>query len=159
MGNFILIGIPQLRKCIVRVSPNIIRGASRYLYGALAEIIIWGPRQIYGESSYSLGSPSYKNILCLSPQSHRMLPRSMTHYSDVIMGAMASQISSPTIVYSTVNPLAALLVLCHVCAGNSPITSLWGTSLVIQMGEFPARTWQRTSNTGTVFIWWRHHEF
>ena len=44
MGNFILIGIPQLRKCIVRVSPNI-RGASpsRYLYGALAEIIIWGP--------------------------------------------------------------------------------------------------------------------
>ena len=48
MGNFILIGIPQLRKCIMRVSPNIIRGASRYLYGALAEIIRGPPINIWG---------------------------------------------------------------------------------------------------------------
>ena len=67
-----------------------------------------------------------------------------THCSDVIMDAMASQITSFTIVYSTVYSCAdqrnhqssASLALCE---GNSPLT-----------GEFPS---QRASN---VSIWWRH---
>ena len=50
------------------------------------------------------------------------------HYYDVIMGAMASQITSLTIVYS---------------AGNLPGND-----------EFPA---QMASNAENVFIWWRHH--
>ena len=64
------------------------------------------------------------------------------------MGAMASQITSLTIVYSTVysgvdqrkhqNPRVTGL-----CAGNSPVT-----------GEFPA---QMASNAVKVSIWWRHH--
>ena len=55
------------------------------------------------------------------------------HYNDVIMGKMASQITSLTIVYSTVysdadqrkHQSSALLAI---CAGNSPVT-----------GEFPAQ--------------------
>ena len=62
------------------------------------------------------------------------------------MGAMASQITSLTIVYSTrrrskktSKPRATGL-----CAGNSP-----------DAGEFPA---QMASNGENVSIWWRHHE-
>ena len=70
------------------------------------------------------------------------------HYNDVIMSAMTSQITSLTIVYSTVcwgtdlrqHRSSASLAFCE---GNSPVT-----------GEFPA---QRTSNAEKVFIWWRHH--
>ena len=70
------------------------------------------------------------------------------HYSDVIMGVIASQITSLTIVYSSVysdadqrkHQSSASLAL---CAGNSPVT-----------GEFPT---QRASNAENVSIWWRHH--
>ena len=70
------------------------------------------------------------------------------HYSDVIMSAMASQITSLAIVYSTFysrrrskktsNPRVTGL-----CEGNSPVT-----------GEFPT---QRASNAENGSIWWRHH--
>ena len=63
------------------------------------------------------------------------------------MGAMASQITSLTIVYSTVysgedqrkHQSSASLAF----VGNSMVT-----------GEFPA---QRDSNAENVSIWWRHH--
>ena len=66
-------------------------------------------------------------------------------YNDVIMGAIASQITSLTIVYSTVysdadqrkhQGTASL-------AGNSPETD-----------DFPT---QMASNAENVSIWWRHH--
>ena len=53
------------------------------------------------------------------------------------MGAMASQITSLTIVYST--------VYSSLCAGNSPVTD-----------KFLA---QMASNAENVSIWWRHHDF
>ena len=72
-----------------------------------------------------------------------------THYGDVMMGAIASQITSLTIVYSTVlfrrkSKKTSKLRLTGLCAGNSPGT-----------GEFPA---QMASNEENVSIWWRHHE-
>ena len=65
------------------------------------------------------------------------------------MGTIASQITSLTIVYSTVysdadqrkHQSSASLAL---RAGNSPGT-----------GEFPT---QMASNVENDFIWWRHHE-
>ena len=67
--------------------------------------------------------------------------------SDVIMVAIESQITSLTIVYSTVIQTqikkASKLRVTGLCAGNSPGT-----------GEFPA---QRASNAENVSIWWRHH--
>ena len=71
------------------------------------------------------------------------------HYTDVIMSAMASQITSLTIDYST---------LCSRRRSKKTsklrVTGLWeGNSLVT--GEFPA---QRTSNVEKVSIWWRHHD-
>ena len=70
-----------------------------------------------------------------------------THYSDVIIGAMASQITSVAIVYSTVysgrSKKTSKLRVTGLCAGNSPAT-----------GEFPA---QMASNAENVSIWWRHH--
>ena len=70
------------------------------------------------------------------------------HYSDVIIGAIASQITSLTTVYSTVysrrrSKKTSKLRGTGLCAGNSPVT-----------GEFPA---QRASNAENVSIWWRHH--
>ena len=70
------------------------------------------------------------------------------HYGDVIMGVIASQITSLTSVYSTVywdadqrkHQSSASLAF---FVGNSPGT-----------GEFPA---QMVSNTENVSIWWRHH--
>ena len=71
------------------------------------------------------------------------------NYNDIIMSAMASQITSLTIIYSTVysnckSKKTSKLRVTGLCAGNSPVT-----------GEFPA---QRASNAENVSIWWRHHE-
>ena len=69
-------------------------------------------------------------------------------YNDVIMSAMASQITSLTSVYSNVyskrrSKKTSKLRVTGLCAGNSPVT-----------GEFPA---QRASNAEKVSIWWRPH--
>ena len=66
------------------------------------------------------------------------------------MGAIASQITSLMIVYSTVysgadKKITSKLRVTGLCAGNSPVT-----------GEFPA---QRDSNAENDSIWWRHHVF
>ena len=72
------------------------------------------------------------------------------HCSDVIMSTMASQITSLTIVYSTVysgadqSKTTSNLSVTGLCAGDSPVT-----------GEFPA---QRASNAENVFIWLRRHD-
>ena len=71
----------------------------------------------------------------------------LIHYGDVKMGMMASQITSLTIVYSTVYSGAdqrkRKLRVTGFCAGNSPGT-----------GEFPT---QMVSNAENVSISWRHH--
>ena len=71
----------------------------------------------------------------------------LQHYSDVLMGKMAYQITSLTIVYSTVysgtSKKTSQLRVTGLCAGNSPVT-----------GEFPA---QMACNADSVSIWWRHH--
>ena len=63
------------------------------------------------------------------------------------MDAMASQITSFTIVHSTVYSGAdkkkSKLRVTGLCVGNSPVT-----------GEFPA---QIASNVENVSFWWRHH--
>ena len=63
------------------------------------------------------------------------------------MSMMASQITSPPIVYSTVysgtDKKLSKLHVTGLCVGNSPVT-----------GEFPA---QRASNAENVSIWLRQH--
>ena len=68
------------------------------------------------------------------------------HYNDVIMGAVASQITNLTTVYLTVLASAdqRMLRVTGLCAGNSPVTS-----------EFPA---QMVNYSEYVSIWWRHHD-
>ena len=71
-----------------------------------------------------------------------------SHYSDIIMSTMASQINGVSIVYSTVvswgrSKKISNLRVTDLCVGNSPVT-----------GEFPT---QRASNAENVSIWWRHH--
>ena len=66
------------------------------------------------------------------------------------MTAMASQITSPMIVYSTVysrrrSKKTSKLRVAGLYEGNSPVT-----------GEFFA---QRASNAGNHCIWWHHHGF
>ena len=64
----------------------------------------------------------------------------LVHYDDVIMMAIASQITSLTIVYSAVYSGA------HQRKHQS--------SASLGTGEFPA---QMASNAENVSIWWRHH--
>ena len=68
------------------------------------------------------------------------------HYGDVIMGAMVSQITSLTIVYSTVDSYADQRK--HQSSASVAFGNSTGT------GEFPA---EMASNAETVSIWWRHH--
>ena len=73
----------------------------------------------------------------------------LSHYSDIMMDTLMSQITSLTIVYSTVlfrhrSKKTSKLHVTGFCAGNSPGTS-----------EFLA---QMASNAEKVSIWWRHHE-
>ena len=60
---------------------------------------------------------------------------------------MASQITSLTIIYTTVYFTVQVKILklrvTGLCVENSPVT-----------GEFPA---QRATNAENVSIWWRHH--
>ena len=70
-------------------------------------------------------------------------------YNDVMMSALASQITSSTIVYSTVylrrrSKKTSKLRVIGLCEGNSPVT-----------GEFHT---QRASNAENASIWWHHHE-
>ena len=75
---------------------------------------------------------------------------SKDNYNDVIMAAVASQITSLTFAYSTVDSYAdqrkhqSPASLAFVCVGNSPGT-----------GEFSA---QMASNAENISIWWRYHE-
>ena len=66
------------------------------------------------------------------------------HYDDVIMDAMVSQITSLTIVYSTV----------YSGADQSKHQSSASLACGEFPGEFPA---QMASNAENVSIWWRHH--
>ena len=70
------------------------------------------------------------------------------HHCDVIMGVIGSQITSLTVVYSTVHwgpGQRKHQSITGLCAWNSPVT-----------GEFPA---QLASNAENVSIWWRHDVF
>ena len=83
-------------------------------------------------------------LLMVQPQNIKVV-----HNDDVMIGAMASQITSLTIVYSTVYSGADqknIKAPRHwpLC-GISPVT-----------GEFPA---QMASNAENFSIWWRHHAY
>ena len=67
------------------------------------------------------------------------------HYSDVILSVMLSQITSLTIVYSTV----------HSAVDQRKYQSSMSLAFVRVTSKFPA---QRASNAENDFIWWRHHE-
>ena len=64
------------------------------------------------------------------------------HYCDVIMGLMASQITSLDHSFKRRSKETLKLCLTDRCAGNSPVT-----------GEFPA---QMASNAENVSSWWHH---
>ena len=70
------------------------------------------------------------------------------HYSDVIMGMMVSQITSLTMVYSSVYSGADQRK--HQTPRHWPLCHRW----IPVTGEFPA---QKANNTENVLIWWRHH--
>ena len=75
---------------------------------------------------------------------NRNIPDKLGHYSDVIMGAMASQITSLTnCLFRRISKKISKLRVTGLCVGNSPVT-----------GEFLA---QMASNVENVSIWRRHY--
>ena len=95
------------------------------------------------QSMSSFSVTSYRNCVIPSTvidlQLHDTRQYISMHYNDVIMGAVASQVASLTIVYSTVDSKkTSKLRATGLCAENSPGT-----------GEFPA---QMASNAQNVSI-------
>ena len=88
--------------------------------------------------------PTLSQCGLVTPYGDTDLQKQALHYNDVIMGAMASQITSLPIIYSTVYSDAdrkktSKLRVTGLCTGNSPVN-----------GEFPA---QMASNAENVSIW------
>ena len=84
-------------------------------------------------------------FMCKWRMCHDRVARTLhRHYDDVIMSTIASQITSLTIVYSTI----------YSGADQSKHQSSASLAFVFS-GEFPA---QMASNAENVSIWWRHHE-
>ena len=81
----------------------------------------------------------------------KLWPDSMTtdniHYSDVIMSAMASQITGVSSVCS------------YVCSSADQRKHQSSASLAFVRGNhrLPANSRQRDNNAENVSIWWRHH--
>ena len=74
-----------------------------------------------------------------------VFPYPRDHYGDVIMGAIVSQITSLTIVYSTV----------YSDADQRKYQSSASVAFVRGIHRGPA---QMASNAENVSIWWRHHD-
>ena len=91
------------------------------------------PRQFFADGIFKL--VSFYKIYC--------------HYDDVIMGAMASQISSLTIVCSTVDS----------GVDQSKHQSSASVAFVRGIHRLPVNSPQMASNAENVSIWWRHHVF
>ena len=74
-------------------------------------------------------------------------PKHNKNYSDVIVGAMASQITNPTIVYWTVYSIGSI---CSLCCGDLHKLPLWRLQ----------RWWSLVTLGGTQgpkeIAWWRH---
>ena len=73
--------------------------------------------------------------------------RKTVHNSDVIMGMMASQITSLVIVYSTV----------YSGANGRKHQSSASLAFVRGIHRWPVNFPQKASNVANVSIWWRHH--
>ena len=108
---------------------------------------------IYPCTSYITIQYTASAILIFSPEhdtkGHQANDWRANHYNDVIMNAMASQITSLTIVYSIVysrcrSKKTSKFRVTGLCAGNPPMT-----------GEFPA---QMVSNAENVSISWRYYD-
>ena len=84
----------------------------------------------------------------LSHYCYRYHTASTSHYIDVLMSPIASQITGLSIVYSTVYPGAGQ----RKHQNSASLSFVRGISLVT--GEFPA---QRASNAENVSISWRHY--
>ena len=84
-------------------------------------------------------------LIATAESSYALYALRLVHYNDVIMSAMACQVTSLTIVYPTVysrcrSQKTSKLRVTGLCEENSPVTD-----------EFPA---QRASNVENVSIWW-----
>ena len=94
-------------------------------------------RQKY--NALRMKTKSSKNVLWPSILFH-------PHYDDVIMIAMASQITSLTIVYSTV----------YLSTDERKYQSSASLAFVRGVHRWPVNSPQRTSNAENVSIWWHH---
>ena len=80
------------------------------------------------------------------------------HYIDVIMSTMASQITSHTVVYTTVYSDADQ----RKHQSSTSLAFVWGIHhdrwipRITRTGEFPA---ERASYAENVSIWWRHRDY
>ena len=97
---------------------------------------------ISGAPHISSGGPQLRKYILHAPQSHSR------HYIDVIMTTMASQITSLTIVYSTVYSDADH----RKHQGSASLAFVWG----IHRDRWIPRT--KGQLRGNVSIWWRHHD-
>ena len=99
---------------------------------------------------YGIMYTTSRNSYRITAVKEIIFERFARHYRDVIMRAMASQITSFTIVYSTVYSGADQ----RKHQSSASLAFVRGIHRWPVTGEFPA---QMASNAENVSIWWRHH--
>ena len=80
------------------------------------------------------------------------------HYSDIIMGVIISQITSLTIVYSTIysdagSKKASKLRTTGLCAGNSPVTGLISQKTPVSVLPSLSKIYESHGSTTLWFFW------
>ena len=96
---------------------------------------------------YSYSDSDMLQVLVFVLVNPVLTPALLNHYNDAIMGAIVSQITSLTIVFST--------VYSEQIKENIKAPRHWPLcGEFTGISEFPA---QRASNGENVSIWWRHH--
>ena len=113
------------------------------LKSVLVQAMAWGGRQ---QAIAWVTVDEYNNILYKAPLAGSGFYQN--HYHDVIMSAMASQITGVSIICLTV------------CWGAGQRKSQSSTSLVPVRGDPPVSGGphsQRASDAENIRVWWRHH--
>ena len=129
--------------CDITVMKNICHDMEMLSFFALLALCegMWSPAEPIKQSF----DVFFVEYIC----GHTVHPMKYAHCNDVIMRMMASQITSPTIVYSTVY------------SGTDQRKHQSSVSLAFEQGihQWPVNSPQkRASNTENISILWRHHE-
>ena len=138
--------VPRQKYRSVRHNSNLVVPVSATRTGLstlMNDVLVWSTKEYESFTAKQL-----RSLICLVMTYIALLVLNHLHYDDVIMGVMASQMTSLTIVYSTVYSGADQ----RKHQSSTSLAFVWG----IHWGPVNSpHKWPVTRNFFS--IWWRHH--